>query len=102
MWALWTPLRSKYNDPGDQLREVLRTWLTTSDNPTWQAMVQALKSPVIEEPRLARELQQKYYPSGQRPVEPLTTGSMGTAAVQSMPDGIREYMNEFYFNFQEY
>ena len=35
-------------------------------------------------------------------VEPLTTGSMGTAAVQSMPDGIREYMNEFYFNFQEY
>jgi len=35
-------------------------------------------------------------------VEPHTTGSMGTAAVQSIPDGIHEYMNEFYFNFQEY
>ena len=58
-------IKAQYGDPGDQLREVLRTWLTTSDNPTWEAMVQALKSPVINEVRLARDLQQKYYPSGQ-------------------------------------
>jgi len=57
--------RIMYIDPRDQLREVLRTWLTTSDNPTWQAMVQALSSPVIKEVRLARELQKKYFSSGQ-------------------------------------
>jgi len=60
---------TRYNDPSDQLREVLRTWLTTSDNPTWGAMVEALKSPVINEVRLARDLQQKYYPNGQQPVD---------------------------------
>ena len=62
-------IKVQYDVPGDQLREVVRTWLTTSDNPTWRAMVQALKSPVIEEPRLARDLQQKHYSSGQRPVD---------------------------------
>ena len=55
----------KYGDPGDQLREVLRTWLTTSEKPTWGGMIEALKSPVIEEALLAKELQQKYCPSGQ-------------------------------------
>jgi len=61
--------KAQYGDPGDQLREVARMWLTTSDNPTWQAMVEALKSPVIEEARLAKELQQKYYSNGQPPVD---------------------------------
>lgn len=59
----------QYGDPGDQLREVLRTWLTSSDNPTWMALTEALKSPVIEETRLARELQTKYCSSRQRPVD---------------------------------
>ena len=41
----------QYNDPGDQLREVIRMWLITSENPTWEAMAQALSS------WLARKLQ---------------------------------------------
>lgn len=54
----------QYTDSRDLLREVIKTWLTTSDNPTWEAMAQALKSPIIEESRLAMELQQKYCSSG--------------------------------------
>ena len=59
----------KYGDPGDQLREVLRTWLTSSGKSTWEGMAEALNSPVIEEALLAEELQQKYCPSGQPPVD---------------------------------
>ena len=59
----------QYSDPGNQLREVLRTWLTSSGNPTWGSMVEALKNPVIDEAQLAKELQQKYCPSGQPPVD---------------------------------
>ena len=32
----------------------------------------------------------------------IRTGSMGMAAVQSNPDGILEYMEEFKFDFQKY
>ena len=61
--------RVQYSDPGDQLREVVRTWLTTSENSTWGAMVEAVRSPVIEEANLARELQRKYCSSGQSSVD---------------------------------
>ena len=61
--------KGQYSDPGDQLREVLRTWLTSSGKPTWRGMIEALNSPVIEEALLAKELQQKYCPSGQPPVD---------------------------------
>ena len=61
--------RFQYRHRGDLLREVLRTWLTTSKNPTWGALVEALKSPVVGEARLAMELQQKYCSSAQPPVD---------------------------------
>jgi len=59
----------QYYDPRDQLREVINMWLTTSDNPTWGAMAEALKSPAIGEVQLSMELQQKYCSSGQPPLE---------------------------------
>ena len=62
-------IRVQYDDCGDQLREVLRTWLTTSEDPTWEAMVEALKSAFFGEVRLARKLQQKYCSSAQPPVD---------------------------------
>ena len=62
-------LKAQYSDAGDQLREVLRTWLTTSKSPTWMAMVEALKSPVNGEVQLAKELQQKYCSSGHPSVD---------------------------------
>ena len=54
----------QYYDPCDQLREVIKMWLTTSVNPTWEAMAQALKSPVIGEVMLSMKLQLKYCSSG--------------------------------------
>lgn len=59
----------QYNAPGDQLREVVKAWLKSIDNPTWGAMIEALKSPAIGETRLAGELQQKYCFSEQTPVD---------------------------------
>jgi len=48
---------------------VLRRWLTTSDNPTWEVIVEALKSPAIGKAVMAWKLQQKYCCSGQPPVD---------------------------------
>ena len=59
----------QYSDPGDLLREVMQTWLTSSENPTWGALVEALKRPVVGEAQLAMELQRKYCSSAQPPVD---------------------------------
>ena len=50
--------RSRY--PKDLLREVLKAWLRRARKPTWQSLVDALDNPIVDEPRLARTLQEKY------------------------------------------
>jgi len=62
-------LRAQFSDPGDQLREVLRAWVMTSDSPTWGTLAEALRSSVIGENQLAREVQQKYCPDGHQSVQ---------------------------------
>jgi len=62
-------LRVQFSDPGDQLREVLRAWVTTSDSPTWGTLAEALRTPVIGENQLSREVQQKYCPDGHQAVQ---------------------------------
>ena len=62
-------LRVQFSDPGDQLREVLRAWVTTSDSHTSETLAEALRSPVIGENQLAREVQQKYCPDGHQAVQ---------------------------------
>ena len=62
-------IKVQYDDPGDQLREVVKAWLTSTDNPTWEGVIEALKSPVIDDSLLAMELQQRYCFSGQTPVD---------------------------------
>ena len=62
-------IRVRYSDPGYPLRQVLITWLTTSEDPTWEALVEAVKSPMVGEAQLAMELQQKYCSSAQPPVD---------------------------------
>jgi len=54
-------IRAHFNDPRDQLREMLKTWLTTSDNPSWKTLTNALKSPAMGESRLAGGLETKYF-----------------------------------------
>ena len=49
-------------DPRDQLRETLKTWLTTSDNPSWRTLADALKSRSVGATQLAADLETKYCP----------------------------------------
>ena len=48
------------SNPGDKLLEVLKTWLTTSDNPSWKSLTDALRSPSVRANRLAGGLERKY------------------------------------------
>ena len=46
---------------GDCLREMLSCWLKKGDpKPSWEAVVAALRNPVVGEERLAQTLEQKY------------------------------------------
>ena len=44
----------------DRLLEVLKTWLTTSDNTSWKVLADALKSQQVGANRLAGDLERKY------------------------------------------
>ena len=49
-------------DPRDQLRETLKTWLTTSDHPSWRTLTDALRTQTVGASQLAGELEKKYCP----------------------------------------
>ena len=52
----------KYSDPSDLICEVLKYWLKTSIDPppTWEAVVTALRSPIVNEKNVAAQLESKY------------------------------------------
>ncbi len=51
----------RFDDPTDCLREVIKQWLKgVSPQPTWRALVDALRSCVVGEEKLASELEAKY------------------------------------------
>jgi len=54
--------RKMYSDPSDSMCEVLMHWLKTAVDPpaTWQAVVNALKSPIVNEVNVAAQLESKY------------------------------------------
>ena len=41
------------------LTEVLKRWYNSTPNPTWREVVDALRTPALDELRLAQELEQK-------------------------------------------
>ena len=53
-------IRAQFSDFRDQLREMLNTWLCTSNNTSWKALTNALKSPTMGESQLAGGLETKY------------------------------------------
>ena len=53
-------IEARYGDAKDCLREVITEWLKANDHPTWKSLVDALKTRVIDEPKLAAELEAKY------------------------------------------
>lgn len=54
-------IRTQFPDPKDQLVEMLKTWLTTSDNPSWETLIHALRSRSVGASQLATVLETKYY-----------------------------------------
>ena len=52
-------IRAQFCDPINRLLEVLKTWLTTSDNTSWKTLIDALRS--MGASQLASVLERKYY-----------------------------------------
>ena len=55
-------IRTEFNTPEVQLREMLNAWLTTGDNPSWKTLTDALRSPLVGASQLAAILEKKYCP----------------------------------------
>ena len=53
-------IESKYTDDKVCLREVITAWLKAGDNATWESLVDALRTKVVDEPKLAAVLEAKY------------------------------------------
>ena len=55
-------IQAEFSALKHQLREMLKAWLKTGDNPSWKTLIDALKSPLVGESRLATVLEAKYCP----------------------------------------
>ena len=53
-------IRAQFADPIHQLLEMLKAWLSTSDNTTWKILTNALRSQTVGADQLAGELEKKY------------------------------------------
>ena len=53
-------IQVQFSDPKRQLLEMLKTWLTTSDNTTWKTLTVALRSRSVGASQLACELEKNY------------------------------------------
>ena len=53
-------IQAQFSDPKRQLLEMLKTWLTTSDNTSWMSLTDALKSRSVGASQLARVLERKH------------------------------------------
>ena len=53
-------IKAQFSDPRDRLLEMLKTWLTTSDNTSWKTLTDALRSRSVGEPSLTYHLESKY------------------------------------------
>ena len=51
-----------YTDPLELMREMLKHWLDTTVDPppTWEAVITALKSPLVNKINVAAQLESKY------------------------------------------
>ena len=67
----------QFPDPKRQLLEMLKSWLTTSDNTSWKTLTDALRSRSVGASQLAEDLETKYCM-----VEP-TEADIGTSASNS-------------------
>ena len=55
-------IRADFTATKHQLREMLKAWLNTGDNPSWKTLINALRSPVVGASQMAGALEIKYCP----------------------------------------
>ncbi len=60
-------IEGPYKRPRDCLREMLKEWLSTSPDPSWEGLIAALRDPVVGKHTLARQLETKYCTQGSDP-----------------------------------
>ena len=53
-------IQAQFHSFIDQLLEMLKTWLTTSDNPSWKTLTRALRSRIVGASQLADILERTY------------------------------------------
>ena len=68
-------IRTQFTDPRDQLLEMLKTWLTTSDNTSWKTLTDALRSRSVGASQLASVLETKYTLAEETEVDSATSDS---------------------------
>ena len=54
-------IQLQFPDPKRQLLEMLKTWVTTSENATWKTLTDALRSQLVEETWLAKNLEKQNF-----------------------------------------
>ena len=82
-------IRVQFSDPEGQLLEMLKTWLTTSENTHWKTLIDALRSRAVGASQLADVLEKKYFV-----VEP-TEVDIGTFASDSWCVTPHFYLSSF-------
>ena len=55
-------IRAEFNAPKHKLREMLKAWLNSGDNPSWKTLIDALSSRMVGASQLAATLETKYCP----------------------------------------
>ncbi len=53
-------IKGPYKGHRDCFRDMLKEWLNTSPDPSWQSLIRALRSPIVGKEPLARRLEGKY------------------------------------------
>ena len=83
-------IEAQSDDPKKCLLEALKHWLKTVDpKPTWQVLVDALRSCVVEENQLANSLEEKHCPKSK--TSPLLERARDTLKhVQNVTSGIKD------------
>ena len=93
-------IKAQSDDPKECLLEALKHWLKTVDpKPTWQVLVDALRSCVVEENQLANSLEEKHCPKSK--TSPLLERARDTLKhVHNVTSGVKDdfvqdILNEF-------
>ncbi len=53
-------MKGPHKEPMDCMMDMLKEWLSTSPDPSWEGLIAALRHPVVAKQALARQLEAKY------------------------------------------